>query len=186
VTGKFEGEMDGGKHAISILKHNYNLTTSKVKTEVIYEGTLDLSDNMFYLYKLSNSYLSFVSVDVYTPTISNVATTENNVTTSAYNSAISGTAMDESTFTTFLSKMKDKSMDNQKVDFVKSGMKNNWFTSEQVLQMLQTLSFENNKVDLAKIVWHKTTDKGNYFKIYDAFTFSTSEKTVQEYVDAQN
>jgi hypothetical protein len=82
--------------------------------------------------------------------------------------------------------MKDKSMDNQKLDFAKSTMKNNWFTTDQILQMLQTLSMENNKVELAKMIWHKTTDKGSYFKIYDAFTFSSSEKSVQEYVDAQN
>jgi hypothetical protein len=82
--------------------------------------------------------------------------------------------------------MKDKSMDNQKLDFAKSTMKNNWFTTDQALQMLQTFSMESNKVELAKAIWHKTTDKGNYFKIYDAFTFSSSEKSVQEYVDAQN
>lgn len=188
ANGKFEGEMDGGKHAISILKHNYNLTTAKVKTEVIYEGTLDLTDNMFYIYKLSNGYLSFVSVDVYSPVISTVATSNNQESSAANNTnaIITGTAMDEATFTTFLTKMKDKSMDDQKLVFVKSTMKNNWFTTDQVLQMIQTFSFENNKVDFAKVIWHKTTDKGSFFKIYDAFTFSSSEKSVQEYVDAQN
>lgn len=183
ANGKFEGEIDGGKHAISILKHDYNLTTSKVKTEVVYEGTLDLSDNMFYVYKLSNAYLSFVSVDAYSPVVTTNTTT---VTPSNTTTTATGTAMDDATFTTFLSKMKDKSMDNQKLDFAKSTMKNNWFTTDQVLQLLQTFSFENNKVELAKLIWHKTTDKGSYFKIYDAFTFSSSEKSVQEYIDSQN
>lgn len=185
VTGKFEGEMDGGKHAISILKHNYNLTTSKVKTDVIYEGTLDLTDNMFYIYKLSNAYLSFVSVDVYTPATSTI-TTPSTITNSTNTSITVGTAMDDVTFTSFLTKMKDKSMDSQKLDFAKSTMKTNWFNTDQILQMLQTFSMESNKVELAKLIWHKTTDKGSYFKIYDAFTFSSSEKSVQEYVDAQN
>lgn len=186
ANGKFEGEIDGGKHAISILKHNYNLTTAKVKTDVIYEGTLDLTDNMFYIYKLSSGYLSFVSVDVYTPVISEVNTNANAVTTTNSTNNTVGTAMDDVTFTTFLTKMKDKSTDTQRLDFVKSTMKNNWFTTDQILQMLQTFSMENNKVELAKMIWHKTTDKGSYFKIYDAFTFSSSEKSVQEYVDAQN
>lgn len=183
ANGKFEGEIDGGKHAISILKHDFNLTTSKVKTEILYEGTLDLSDNMFYVYKLSNGYLSFVSVDAYTPAVSTITTTSTNTTSST--TSATGTAMDEANFSTFLTKLKDKSFDNQKTDFVKSTMKNNWFTSDQVLQILQTYGFENNKVDLAKLIWHKTTDKGNFFKIYEAFTFSSSEKSVQEYVDAQ-
>lgn len=189
VSGKFEGEMDGGKHAISILKHNYNLTTSKVKTDVIYEGTLDLTDNMFYVYKLSSGYLSFVSVDVYSPVVSTVITTNSQETSSTSNNSATlttGTAMDDATFTAFITKMKDKSMDNQKLDFLKSTMKNNWFTTDQIMQMLQTLSMESNKVELAKMIWHKTTDKGSFFKIYDAFTFSSSEKSVQEYVDAQN
>lgn len=188
ANSKFEGEIDGGKHAISILKHNYNLTASKVKTDVIYEGTLDLTDNMFYIYKLSGGYLSFVSVDVYSPAISTVVTSNSQETSATNNNTapVTGTAMDDATFVTFLTKMKDKSMDNQKLDFVKSNMKNNWFNTDQVLQMLQTFSYENNKVELAKIIWHKTTDKGSFFKIYDAFTFSSSEKSVQEYVDAQN
>jgi hypothetical protein len=189
VNGKFEGEIDGGKHAISILKHNYNLTTSKVKTDVIYEGTLDLTDNMFYVYKLSSGYLSFVSVDVYSPVVSTVLPSNSQESSSNSNnnaSLTTGTAMDDATFITFITKMKDKSMDNQKLDFAKSTMKNNWFNTDQVLQMLQTFSMENNKVELAKLIWHKTTDKGSFFKIYDAFTFSSSEKSVQEYVDAQN
>jgi hypothetical protein len=188
ANGKFEGEIDAGKHAVSILKHDYNLTTSKVKTEVIYEGTLDLSDNMFYVYKLSNAYLSFASVDVYSPANTNLVSAQVSSAEKPSNTSTvaPGTAMDDANFSSFLSKMKDKNMDNSKLDFAKSTMKNNWFTSDQVLQMLQTFSFENNKVELAKLIWHKTTDKGNYFKVYDAFTFSSSEKAVQEYVDAQN
>lgn len=187
ANGKFEGEIDGGKHAISILKHEYNLTTSKVKTDVIYEGTLDLSDNMFYTYKLSNAYLSFVSVDVYAPAATTVVTTTptHHESTSTTASTPAGTAMEDGNFSSFLTKMKDKSMDNSKLEFAKSTMKNNWFTSDQVLQMLQTFSFESSKVELAKLIWHKTTDKANYFKIYDAFTFSSSEKSVQEYIDSQ-
>lgn len=188
ANGKFEGEIDAGKHAVSILKHDYNLTTSKVKTDVIYEGTLDLSDNMFYVYKLSNAYLSFVSVDVYAPVTTNLVTAQVSSAEKPSNATATaaGTAMDDGNFSSFLAKMKDKNMDNAKLDFAKSTMKNNWFTSDQVLQILQTFSFENNKVELAKLIWHKTTDKGNYFKIYDAFTFSSSEKAVQEYVDSQN
>jgi len=183
ANAKFEGEIDGGKHAISILKHEYNLTTSKVKTEILYEGTLDLSDNMFYVYKLSGGYLTFVSVDVYTPASATISTTSANTNTTT---AATGTAMDAATFTTFLTKMKDKVSDNQKTDFVKSTMKNNWFSTDQVKEILKTLNFESNKVDLAKLIWHKTTDKESYFKIYDVFTFSSSEKSVQEYIDSQN
>jgi hypothetical protein len=98
VNGKFEGEMDSGKHAISILRHNYNLTTSKVKTDVIYEGTLDLSDNMFYIYKLSSGYLSFVSVDVYSPVVSAVGTHEQSTSASNNTVVVTGTAMDDATF----------------------------------------------------------------------------------------
>lgn len=188
-NGVFEGEMDAGKHAISVLKHNYDIENGKVKTEVVYEGILDLSDNMFYVYKLSSVYLSFVSVDVYEPIVNDLAVKTETATAStapANNNLPIGTAMDEVNFDTFSSKLKDKSNDNQKMDFVKSTMKNNWFTCDQVLLILQSLSFENNKVELAKILWHKTTDKGNFFKVYDAFTFSTSEKSVQEYVNAQN
>lgn len=189
ANGKFEGEIDGGKHAIAILKHDFNVTTSKVKTTILYEGVLDLSDNMFYVYKLANAYLTFVSVDVYSPVVSTTTTvttnsTADNVTTTT--TIATGTAMEASTFETFLTKMKDKSLDNQKLDFAKSTMKNNWFTTDQVREMLQTFSFETNKVELAKLIWHKTTDKASYFKIYDVFTFSSSEKSVQDYIDSQN
>lgn len=190
VNGKFEGEMDAGKHTISVLKHNHDITEGKVKTEIVYEGVLDLSDNMFYVYKLSNVYLSFVSVDTYTPILADISVSKESNAGSTSTTPVStlptGTPMEESNFESMLSKMNEKISDAQKRDFIKTTMKNNWFNCDQVLIILQNLGFENTKVELAKLIWSRTSDRENYFKIYDAFTFSSSEKAVQDYIDSQN
>lgn len=187
ANGKFEGEVVAGKHAISILKHQYDVESGKVKTDIIYEGVLDLSDNMFYVYKLSNIYLNFVSVNVYSP-VEEIATTGNNVSVSnntEMNVPTNAVAMDENNFQLFLKKLKDKGFEDQKKDFIKSTSKNNWFNSDQVLTILQDLSFENSKVEMAKHLYTKTIDKNNYFKVYEAFNFSSSERALQDFIDGK-
>jgi hypothetical protein len=58
----------------------------------------------------------------------------------------------------------------------------NFFTSEQVKEMLQLFSFENNKLDLAKLAYDKTVDQRNFYVVNDVFSYNNSKDELARYI----
>jgi hypothetical protein len=58
----------------------------------------------------------------------------------------------------------------------------NYFSAEQVKEMLQLFSFENNKLELAKLAYDKTVDQRNYFVVNDVFSFNSSKDELARYI----
>jgi hypothetical protein len=58
----------------------------------------------------------------------------------------------------------------------------NFFTSEQVKEMLQLFSFENNKLDLAKLAYDKTVDPRNFYVVNDVFSHSNSKDELARFI----
>ena len=59
----------------------------------------------------------------------------------------------------------------------------NCLLCSQVKEMMMLLSFETDRLDLAKYAYKKTLDPGNYYKLNDAFTFETSIDELNEYIE---
>jgi hypothetical protein len=58
----------------------------------------------------------------------------------------------------------------------------NYFTSQQVKELLQLFGFENNKLDLAKLAYDKTVDQRNFSIINDVFSYSSSRDELARYI----
>lgn len=58
----------------------------------------------------------------------------------------------------------------------------NFFTSQQVKEMLQLFSFENNKLELAKLAYDKTVDQRNFYVVNDVFNYSNSKDELARYI----
>jgi hypothetical protein len=58
----------------------------------------------------------------------------------------------------------------------------NYFTSEQVKDLLKLFSFESNKLELAKLAYNKTVDQRNYYLINDVFSFSSSKDELARFI----
>lgn len=63
-------------------------------------------------------------------------------------------------------------------------VKTNNFTTAQVEQILLLFSFENNKLELAKQAYMNTVDKRNYSNLFDVFSFNSSKKELERYIDS--
>ena len=72
--------------------------------------------------------------------------------------------------------------ENYKLEDAKYGIDMNWFTSNQVLEICQLFSFENNKLDIAKYAYKKTCDKNNYIILYDIFSFISYQRELKDFV----
>jgi len=58
----------------------------------------------------------------------------------------------------------------------------NSFTTQQVKELMFLFAFENNRLELAKYAFGKTTDQQNYMLIGDALTFSSNKNELARFI----
>ena len=71
--------------------------------------------------------------------------------------------------------------ENTRLAAAKQIIDKNYFTSQQVKELMLLFTFENNRLDIAKHAYGKTVDKQNYYVVNDAFSFNSKEK-LDEYI----
>jgi len=83
----------------------------------------------------------------------------------------------------FMNRMRGNLTDAQKVDMAKRELKDDWLTTEQVNIVLDDLFFEQEKLDLAKNLYHRTVDPDEYKELDNQFDFNSNKKQLSEYVE---
>jgi Domain of unknown function (DUF4476) len=76
----------------------------------------------------------------------------------------------------------EKDFEDTKLTMAKQIVKANCMSAEQIRGIMKLFTFENNKLDFAKYAYDYCTDKGNYFKVNDAFTFDHSSQELNDYI----
>jgi len=66
----------------------------------------------------------------------------------------------------------------------KSIIASNCLSAEQVVQICNIFSFEDSKLEFAKAAYSRTTDRNNYFKVINAFTYSSSKDDLTNYISS--
>jgi hypothetical protein len=59
------------------------------------------------------------------------------------------------------------------------------FSVRQVSELLRLITFEDARLDLAKFAYEYTTDRDNYYKIADVFTFSKSKDDLMKFLEGK-
>lgn len=91
--------------------------------------------------------------------------------------------MDNQTFQQFMDTMKNRAwFDDKKMEFINQQGRHAMFTSEQISILVKDLSFDKNKLALAKSLFPKCVDKQKYFLVYDSFDFESSRKELMDYI----
>jgi len=72
--------------------------------------------------------------------------------------------------------------ENSRVSSAKLIFDRNYFSAQQVKEVLELFSFENNKLELAKYAYGHTVDKNSYYIINDVFAFSSSKAELNNYI----
>lgn len=75
--------------------------------------------------------------------------------------------------------MANTSFDNAKLTIAKQAIAGGSYSSSDVLSMMQQLTFENSKLQLAKFAYRYVVDPNNYFIVNQGFTFSSSVNDLQ-------
>ena len=90
--------------------------------------------------------------------------------------------MDPSSFSSAISTIKKASFEETKLSTAKSILGANCVSTDQVMQICKTFSFEQSKLDFAKFAYSKTTDRGNYFKVANVFDYDASKSELNEFI----
>jgi len=91
--------------------------------------------------------------------------------------------MDNQTFQQFMEAMKDRAwFDDKKLAFISQQGRHAMFTSEQISILVKDLSFDKNKLALAKSLFPKCVDKQRYFIVGEALDFESSRKELMDYI----
>lgn len=91
--------------------------------------------------------------------------------------------MDNQTFQQFLSRMKEDAwFDDKKITFINQQGRHAMFTSDQISVLVKDLSFDKNKIALAKSLFSKCVDKQKYFVVEDALDFESSRRDLRDFI----
>lgn len=100
----------------------------------------------------------------------------------SYNDNSYNRSMSDLEFNRTLSSIQKEWSETNKVKSAKQMINSSYFTANQVKQMLQLFSMENNKLDLAKQAYIKTVDQENYFMVNSVFSFNSSKDELARYI----
>ncbi len=91
--------------------------------------------------------------------------------------------MDPSLFAAFMDRLSEASFSSDKLNLIRSASMGNYFTSSQVLQILNELSFSADKVKAAIMLYSCVVDANAWFLVYEAFSFQSDRQKVQQAVE---
>ena len=91
-------------------------------------------------------------------------------------------AMNDLDFNQAKGSLRKEWFENTRLASAKQIIERNYFTSQQVKELMLLFTFENNRLDIAKYAYGKTVDQRNYNTVNDAFTFNTNREKLNEYI----
>ena len=90
--------------------------------------------------------------------------------------------MTDSQFSSFKSVIKNITFTSDKLEVIKAAAKSNSFTVNQVMQILNMLTFTSDKQDIAVALYDSVCDYNNWYMVYSLFTFSSDIREIRERV----
>jgi len=91
--------------------------------------------------------------------------------------------MDNNTFNQFLEMLqKNARFDDSRLSMINQQARSAMFTSQQITILVKEMSFDKNKLSLAKSMYFNCADKSKYFLVYDAFDFESSKRELMDFI----
>lgn len=75
-----------------------------------------------------------------------------------------------------------KSFDSSKLQVAKQAIGSNYLSAAQVKELMELMTFESTRLELAKYAYSHTVDKQNYYLVNNAFTFESSIWELNKYI----
>ena len=110
------------------------------------------------------------------------------IETMKYGSSGNQPPMSNTNFNTLLNNVKKSQSASSRRSLITNAFNNtnNYFTSSQAAQLLQQVSSENFRLQLAKLSYRTITDRENFSQLFDLLNSQNSRDQLEEYVNSFN
>ncbi len=89
-------------------------------------------------------------------------------------------------FSDMLNSIKKETFNSTKLTLAKNIIKSRpCFTTGQIRDIVSEFTFESGRLEIAKFAWDYTVDRENYYRVADAFSFSSSKEELMKYIDSR-
>jgi Domain of unknown function (DUF4476) len=87
-------------------------------------------------------------------------------------------------FEALKARIRQNTFDRKRVETAKTLTKQSVLTSNQVIEIVQLITSDNNRLDYAKFAYDYVSDRENYMIVVESMAFDSSKKELQRYLDA--
>lgn len=166
----------------------YPLTVARIvpthwglQKKVVYNGVIDIPANsevsalIDRFNRLQLSFRPFAYVPQYAP--------GHCVTSTINYSPPAPVAMHPAAFSQMKNAINNQWFDSGKLQVAKQGIMSNNLSAAQVAELMQLFSFENSRLEIAKMAFANTIDKQNYYIVNNEFWFASSVAELDRYIN---
>jgi hypothetical protein len=89
-------------------------------------------------------------------------------------------------FEALKARIRQNTFDKKRVETAKTLTKQSVLTSNQVVEIVQLITSDNNRLDYAKFAYDYVSDRDNYMIVVESMAFDSSKKELQRYLDANS
>ncbi|WP_146895697.1 DUF4476 domain-containing protein [Adhaeribacter aerolatus] len=86
-------------------------------------------------------------------------------------------------FERFFNTLASRPFDDDKLSLAKQVIGQSTIYAEDLKRVMKQFSFDNRKSDLAKFAYNNVCDRRNFYVVYDAFTFESSARELERYMN---
>lgn len=90
--------------------------------------------------------------------------------------------MNPQLFDTFFNKVKQESFSSNRLKMIETALANTDFTCGQCLRLMKLYSFDDDKMEIMKLMYPRIVDKEAFFTVIDGLTFSSNRDEMNEFV----
>ena len=82
--------------------------------------------------------------------------------------------------------LSDAAFADDKVSMAKQILRTNCIVIEQLVEILEEISFDEDQLNLAKFAYDHVYDLENYYEVYGVFSFSSSSDELDDFIESQH
>ncbi|UYZ62179.1 DUF4476 domain-containing protein [Hymenobacter weizhouensis] len=77
-----------------------------------------------------------------------------------------------------------QSFDDNKLALIREALHETSLPADDARRLVSTISFDRNRIELAKYLYTRVADRQNFYRVYDVFQFQSSIREVQQYIES--
>lgn len=90
--------------------------------------------------------------------------------------------MNDQLFQTFYKEMKNEPFKDDRMKFLNAALAGSDFTSAQCLQLTKLYTFDDDRMEIMKIMYPRIVDKEAFFTVINTLTFSSSKEKMKDFI----